>query len=91
MVAPVNGPKTIARLRAEGREPLVNEPPSHGHDNDNRPRVVTNAPGSSFKRFVPKQFETADYLIKDILPLHGVTCSLVSIRAARRSLRWTSR
>jgi hypothetical protein len=72
MVALVNGPKTIARLQAEGREPLVNEPPSHGHDNDNRPQHASKVPGSSFKRFVPKQFETADYLIKDILPLHGV-------------------
>lgn len=67
----VNGPKTIARIRAEGREPFaVTEEPAY--DNDNRPRVVTNAPGSSFKRFVPKQFEIAEYLIKGILPLHGV-------------------
>lgn len=42
------------------------------HDNDNRPRVAANAPGSSFKRFVPGQFEVAEYLIKDILPSHGV-------------------
>lgn len=48
------------------------ESPSHGHDNDNEPRPTTNAPGSSFKRFVPMRFETADYLIKGILPLHGV-------------------
>ncbi|WP_439925265.1 AAA family ATPase [Nitrobacter sp. JJSN] len=48
---------------------LFERPP---HDNDNRPRVATNVPGSSFKRFVPEQFETADYLIKGILPLHGV-------------------
>jgi hypothetical protein len=30
-----NGPKTIARIRYQGREPLVEKPP---HDNDNRPR-----------------------------------------------------
>lgn len=65
----VNGPKTIARIRSEGREPLVER---SFHDNDNRPRVATNAPGSSFKRFVPGQFEVAEYLIKGILPLHGV-------------------
>lgn len=65
----VNGPKTIARIREQGREPLIEKPP---HDNDNRPRIATNAPGSSFKRFVPRQFEVAEYLIKGILPLHGV-------------------
>lgn len=64
-----NGSKTIARIRAEGREPFVEKP---FHDNDNRQCFATNAPGSSFKRFVPGQFETADYLIKGILPLHGV-------------------
>ena len=46
--------------------------PSRGHDNDNEPPVASNAPGSSFKRFVPGRFATADYLIKGILPLHGV-------------------
>lgn len=48
---------------------LFEKPP---HDNDNEPRTVTNVPDSSFKRFVPKRFETADYLIKGVLPLHGV-------------------
>jgi hypothetical protein len=66
----VNGPKTIARIQSEGREPLV-VTGKQPHDNDNRPRVATNAPGSSFKRFVPGQYEVAEYLIKGILPLYG--------------------
>lgn len=41
------------------------------HDNDNRPQAATKAPGSSFRRFAPGQYEVADYLIKGILPLHG--------------------
>lgn len=65
----VNGPKTIAKIREQGREPLIEKPP---HDNDNRQRIATNVRGSSFKRFLPGQYEVADYLIKGILPLHGV-------------------
>lgn len=50
------------------------EPPSHGHSNDNTRHKNTRASvDSSFKRFCPKQFEVADYLIKGVLPLHGVT------------------
>lgn len=66
-----NGPETVARIRAEGREPLIEHPPSYA-DNDNRPQRVSKVPGSSFTRFVDDKFEQASYLIKDILPLRGV-------------------
>ncbi|WP_316233393.1 AAA family ATPase [Bradyrhizobium sp. SZCCHNPS2010] len=42
------------------------------HSNDNLLRRTEPVPGSSFKRFGPGHFETADYLIKGILPLYGV-------------------
>lgn len=41
--------------------------------NDNQPQPSGGGvPHSSFRRFVDGQYETASYLIKGILPLHGV-------------------
>ncbi|RTL63882.1 MAG: AAA family ATPase [Pseudonocardiaceae bacterium] len=49
------------------------KPIDHSLLNDNAPGAGTAAaPVSPFKRFVDGQFETASYLIKGILPLHGV-------------------
>lgn len=51
----------------------IPKPIDHSFLNDNAPNVATKTtPGSPFKRFVDGQYETASYLIKGILPLHGV-------------------
>jgi hypothetical protein len=68
----VNGPKTIARIRAEGREPLVKEPPSYG-DNDNRPRFdIDQNIKPPFPFVGGKPLEMPRWLIKGVLPEVGV-------------------
>jgi hypothetical protein len=66
----VNGPKTIARIRAEGREPLVER---SLHDNDNRPSFdIDQNIKLPFRCIGDSPIEVPPYLIKGILPLSGV-------------------
>lgn len=66
----INGPKTVARIREQGREPLIERLPSH---NDNEPQfAIDPSVQPPFPFAGGKPVEIPRWLIKGVLPEVGV-------------------